>query len=190
MSTDPWPAHRCTDNGTFDSQIDAVLTDTLADAEDERPLQTFFAAHPHLLRSLLLPGNSAWCFDRPRFGAELIPDFLLCTHSSSGYLWVMVELESPRKAPLTAAGLPSRKLNEALAQIRDWRAWLRANIAYAQTQLRFTDIDAECLAFVVIGRRSHIPPNRLVQYRELTTSNTIVMTYDRLVDSIRTATPT
>ena len=85
---------------------------------DESPLQIFFAAHPYLLTCLLPPGRDTWCWDRPRLGGELIPDFLLCTHNSTGYQWVMVELESPAVRPMTQAGLPASKLNQALSQVR------------------------------------------------------------------------
>jgi hypothetical protein len=122
--------------------------------------------------------------DRPRLGSEFIPDFLLCTENSTGAQWRMVELESPTASPLTRAGMASQKLNQAITQIKDWRTWLRQNIAYAQNQLGFHGLDAECGAFVVIGRRHAIDARHAARYRALSDDRTTVLTYDRLLDAI------
>jgi hypothetical protein len=179
----PWPEHRCREEITPSNVELELFESILNDATDERPLQTFLAAHPHLMMCLLPPGRGAWCFDRPRLGSELIPDFLLCTQNSSGMLWCMVELESPTRAPLTHTGLPSQKLAQALTQVRDWRVWLRANIAYAQHQLGFQDLDAECHACVVIGRRHRLHARHAARYRELSDKRATIMTYDRLLEA-------
>jgi hypothetical protein len=184
MVKDLWPDHRCvTDRGA--NGLLVLFDQALADAHDEKPLQTFLANHSHLLTCLLPPGESAWFWDRPRFGSELIPDFLLCTRNSTGLHWVMIELESPARPLLTQAGLPSGKLSQALGQIRDWRIWLRRNIAYAQTELALVDLSAECRAYVIIGRRSALQSRHILKYRELSSDQTTVMTYDRLRDAIR-----
>jgi hypothetical protein len=157
----------------------------LGDAADERPLQTFFAAHPTLLAPLAPLGGSYWCLDRPRFGADLIPDFLLASRSSAGFRWTMIELEGPNEPALTKAGLPAKKLAEALKQVRDWRAWLRSNIAYAQNHLDLVGIDAECRACIIIGRRTALNAKQANTYRELSDNTTIVMSYDRLLDLVQ-----
>jgi hypothetical protein len=95
----------------------------------------------------------------------------------------MVELESPAVKPLTQAGLPTAKLREAQGQIQDWRIWLRDNIAYAQTQLGFQGLTAEAQAVIILGRRSAIDLKHAKKWREISTSNTRIMTYDRLIDS-------
>jgi hypothetical protein len=155
---------------------------TLGDAADERPLQTFFAAQPTLLAPLAPLGSGYWCLDRPPLGAELIPDFLLATRSSAGFRWTMIELEGPNERALTKAGLPARKLAEALKQVRDWRSWLRSNISYAHVQLGLTEIDAECRACIVIGRRAALDPKQAHIYRELSDGRTTIMSYDRLLE--------
>ena len=161
-----------------------VFTQTLTDAADESPLQTFLAGHPNLLTCLLPPGREAWCWDRPRLGSEWIPDFLLCTRNSTGFEWVMVELESPAIRPLTQAGLPAGKLNQALGQVRDWRSWIRTNIAYAHTELGFVGLTAESPAIIVIGRRNGLDPVHALKWRELSNNLTQLMTYDRLLETI------
>lgn len=179
---DGWEAQRITSNGSVEPSL-TLFRNTLNDAVDERPMQTFLASHPFFLECLLPPGRDAWCWDRPRFGSESIPDFLLCTRNSTGFEWVMVELESPAVTPLTQAGLPTAKLREAQGQIQDWRIWLRDNIAYARTQLGFRDLTAEARAVIVLGRRPAIDLKHAKKWRELSNGSTRIMTYDRLIDS-------
>lgn len=156
----------------------------LSDSRDEKPLQLFLASNPSLLSSLAPPGGCYWCLDRPRLGSEYIPDFLLASRTSVGIQWAMIELESPLEKILTKAGLPAKKVAEGLKQIRDWRIWVRDNVNYARTQLGLKDIDAECVSYLIIGRRSNLDPKQAKLYRELSDNNTVVMSYDRLRDLI------
>lgn len=180
-----WDAHRIELDKVSEASIQ-LFTTALNDATDERPMQTYLASHSHLLACLLPPGRDAWCWDRPRFGSESIPDFLLCTQNSTGFEWVMVELESPAVSPLIQSGLPGAKLREAQGQIQDWRIWLRENIGYAQRQLGFTGLTSGAIGAIVIGRRSAVDSKHAKKWRELSVDNTRVMTYDRLIDSIST----
>jgi hypothetical protein len=154
----------------------------LADAEDERPLQKFLAGHPQLLCPLAEPGGDLWCLDRPRLGAELIPDFLLASDSSIGLRWTLIELEGPNEAILTKDGVPAKKLAGAMKQIRDWRSWLRDNISYARNQLGLADIHAECRSVIAIGRRHTLDAKHASGYAALSNSSDVVMTYDRLLE--------
>ena len=157
----------------------------LADAVDERPLQTFLASAPMLLGPLAPPGGSYWCLDRPQLGAEFVPDFLLASRTSAGFRWIAIELESPTAKALTKAGLPARKLADALGQIRDWRTWLTDNVAYARQERGLKDIDGNCKAVIVIGRRSSLDPRQVKRYRALSSDGIAVMSYDRLHDSMQ-----
>ena len=96
----------------------------------------------------------------------------------------MVELESPAVRPLTKAGLPANKLNQAMGEVRDWRSWIRTNIAYAHAQLGFVGLTAESPAVIVIGRRNGLDPSNAQKWRELSDNLTQVMTYDRLLETI------
>ena len=155
----------------------------LSDATDERPLQAYLASTPSLLATLLPPGANYWCLDRPRFGSDHVPDFLLASRSSAGIHWVMVELESPIARALTKAGLPTKHLAAALKQVRDWRTWLTQNVAYARDGLGLSDIDCNIPACVIIGRRDGLERRQVEQYRALSTTNLTVLTYDRLCDA-------
>jgi hypothetical protein len=181
MNRQPWPdkyvEHR------IPSDLNVTDYTTIVEAAvDERPLQAYFAEVPSFLRQLIPSCIDFWCFDRLSFGGELVPDFLLCYRNSRGLNWAYVELESPAVPPLTKAGRPSAKLNEAVAQISDWRNWLRDNISYAREHLGLKQIDAEAHGIVLIGRRQHINPKHALKYRALSSDKTSVMTYDRLVE--------
>jgi hypothetical protein len=157
----------------------------LADAPDERSLQKFLASFPMLLAPLAPIGGDVWCLDRPRFGSELVPDFLLASITSIGFRWAMIELESPNEPALTKAGLPAKKLAEALKQIRDWRTWLTDNVAYARGERGLEDIEPTCPTYVVIGRRAALDSRQVKTYRALSTDGAAVMSYDRLVEQMR-----
>lgn len=157
----------------------------LGDASDERPIQRHLASFPVLLGPLVPPGGTYWCLDRPKLGAEYVPDFLLATITSVGFRWLAIELESPMAKALTKRGLPARKLAEALGQVRDWRVWLSENVSYARDERGLKDINGNCDAIVIIGRRSTLDPRRIKKYRALSTSGLTVMSYDRLGDTIR-----
>jgi hypothetical protein len=159
----------------------------LADAPDERPLQTLLASSPLLLGPLAPPGGTIWCLDRPRLGSEFVPDFLLASITSVGFRWAMVELESPNEKALTKAGLPAKKLAEALKQIRDWRTWLTDNVAYARSELGLKDINANCPSYVVIGRRCSLDPKQIKTYAALSSDGITVMSYDRLLEQMNRA---
>lgn len=159
----------------------------LGDASDERPLQAFLASFPVALAPLAPPGGTLWCLDRPRLGSELVPDFLLASITSVGFRWAMVELESPHEKALTKAGVPAKKLAEALKQVRDWRTWLTDNVAYARGELGLDDIDGSCPGYIVIGRRARLDPKQVKTYRALSTDGITVMSYDRLLEQMNRA---
>jgi hypothetical protein len=182
-----WMQHRVTAGREPAAETVDDFERVLGDAPDERPLQTFLASFPVLLGPLALPGGTIWCLDRPRLGSEFVPDFLLASITSVGFRWAMVELESPNEKALTKAGLPAKKLSEALKQIRDWRTWLTDNVAYARGELGLKDIDANCPAYIIIGRRGSLDPKQVKTYRALSADGTTVMSYDRLLEQMNRA---
>jgi hypothetical protein len=182
MNKHPWP-DRYVEQRVPSGLNAADYGRVLASADDERPLQEYLASVPAFLRCLVPTCTDLWCFDRPSLGGELIPDFLVCHRNSRGFNWAYVELESPKQPPLLKSGRPSAKLHEAIAQVSDWRDWLRENIAYARQHLCLREIDAECPAIILIGRRGDVDPKHALKYRSLSTASLSVMSYDRLLDA-------
>ena len=172
----------------FDPSHIQRLEEVLAPAEDERPLQRFLADHPHILIAGIFGQvrREAWVFDRPRFGADYIPDFLIGMIDSLGFVWTLVELENPTVAPLTKSGQIGNPLHKAVAQIRDWREWLRTNALNFQERSGCRGITADCAASVVIGRREmrdHEEGKRRI--RDFRREHIEVMSYDRLLETAR-----
>lgn len=172
----------------FDARHIEQLEDVLDGARNERVLQRFLAAHPHLLILGLLGQmrQEAWVLDRPSFADKYIPDFLIGMRDSLGPVWMLVELESPRANPLRKNGEIRQSLHHAVGQIRDWRRWLMRYGSYLREKDGYWGITAECEASVVIGRRkmrdSKDGRNRIREYR---TQHIDVMSYDRLVETAR-----
>lgn len=182
MNKQPWP-DRYVEQRAPSSLNLADYARVLNVANDEKPLQEYLAAVPSFLRCLVPACADFWCFDRPSLGGELIPDFLLCYRNSRGFNWVYVELESPKQPPLLKSGRPAAKLHEAVAQVTDWRDWLRENISYAREHLQLRQIDAECPAVVMIGRRRDVDLKHALKYRSLSSTSLAVMSYDRLLEA-------
>jgi hypothetical protein len=162
----------------------AAVLDT---AEDERPLQAFFEDFPVVLALGLYGGlhERSWVFPRPRLGGGIyIPDFLTCDRDSLGYQWNLVELESPRLRPTTTTGAVSATTHHAVQQIRDYRRWLRDNIAFERDQ-GWHQITGDCDGCVVIGRRydrTPIEDERLADFRA---DRILVHSYDWVLEKYR-----
>jgi hypothetical protein len=178
--------HLIKDRKVHRAVVDEFNT-VLEDAEDEKPIQHFLAQHRELLTVLCPNSPNIWIIDRPRLGSEYIPDFLICHRNSSGYQWILIEIESPLKKPLNKNGRPASKLTEALSQISDWRIWIRDNISYCREQLGLKGIDAEAKGIAIIGRRNQLDLKYAKQYREMSNGSTEVMTYDRLKDLLNSS---
>jgi hypothetical protein len=182
MDQQPWPTKYVSATRPKRATIDA-FTKILDTAQDEKPLQAFLAIYSEILHCLLPSAEDRWTWDRPQFGNQLIPDFVLCARNSKGFNWTLIELESPTEPPLTKSGIPASKLNTAMTQVRDWRSWLRQNVAYAQTTLGLRQIHAQCESIIIVGRRSMLDSSQTVKYAELSIGPYEVMSYDRLVEA-------
>ena len=167
------------------------LETVLAQATDERDLQTFLASNPYALVLGVLGGQlrTSWVFDRPRFGAEYIPDFLIGMRDSLGPTWMLVELESPTADPLRKDGAIRAELHHAVQQVQDYRRWLGQHATYFRDQHGCWGIEAGCTASIVIGRRAmRDNEDGRGRIRDLRRDGIEVMSYDRLVETYRNQT--
>lgn len=147
---------------------------------NENTIHKFIEKNPVMLTYMMFGGQGNWLFSKPKFGCEYIPDFLMCTRDSAGFHWALIELEHPTKKVLRKNGQQTASLSAAIKQINEWRIWIRKNISYARHELEYFDIDAECQAIIIIGRRKNIIPELKEYYRELSRDNLTIMSYDRL----------
>lgn len=125
---------------------------------DESEVHQFLEANPQFLIQVLATGHARYQISKPRFGAEHIPDFLVAEMSSIGIEWHLVEIESPRSPVERKDGLPTKELNHAIGQIRDWRDWLLNNRDYTRRSkeeggLGLVGIDPRASGLIIIGRR-------------------------------------
>ncbi len=158
---------------------------------DEAEVHHFLEANPQFLIQVLSTGHGRYQLSKPRFGAELIPDFLVAEMSSIGIEWHLVEIESPKCPVERKDGLPTQQLNHAIGQIRDWRTWLMNNTDYArrakkQDGLGLVGIDPRASGLIIIGRRKNYSSRFNVFRRDMIDRQRIVIhSYDWLVDVAR-----
>ena len=158
----------------------------LASSEDERPLQKFFEDNPMALLLGLVQPHRTWVIPRPSLpepsGGGWIPDFIVCEWSSVGPLWIVVELESPRKSAVTKRGL-SQICNHGAEQINSYRTYLRDN-ALSLRANGWPQIHGECDGALVIGRRSDPMRSKRSEKLEAFRRQKIeVMSNDRLLEN-------
>lgn len=171
-------------------QIEA-LREVIDRAGDEGPIQAFLEENPELLAPLLR-GPHSFVMSRPPLAGEYIPDFVLGDVDSSGFRWVLVEIETPRSdTVLKTKNEFDAKARAGISQIMEWREWLKNNLAKAR-ELRslggtgLASIDPSPDALVVVGRRQELRQPRASVLRNQTweSSRIQIMTYDRLIEHI------
>jgi hypothetical protein len=161
----------------------------IARAQDEKPLQQFLEARPHILTSLLT-GSPRFCLPQPRLGAERVPDFLVADVDSLGVRWVLVELEAPTSSvTLANQNVFEKRARKGVSQVEEWREWLLNNLDYArrsrrQAGLGLFDIRPTSDALVLVGRRTLLHDNA-AEVRQAPRERRIhVHTYDWLLQQL------
>jgi hypothetical protein len=169
----------------------AALLETLDNADDERPVQALLESTPVLLAGVVSSTYGTFVIPKVSLGGRLFPDFLIGAADSMGFRWTLVEIESPRER----ISLESRrrrfaaKADEAIAQIKEWRAWIEDNIAFARQRradngLGLVGIRPASPGLVLIGRRRLLGADDRQLRQQLRTDDDIAMhTYDWLVDA-------
>lgn len=99
-----------------------------------------------------------------RLGAEHKIDFVRArSERSLGFVYTLIELETPHVPAFTGKGDPSARLTHALQQVRMWRAWLAEHVSEAKRLFpskRFTlHGEAQFEYMVIIGRREESTSN-------------------------------
>ena len=109
----------------------ASLRGLLNSDPQEAEVHRFLEEHPKFLIQVLGGGHGRFQLSKPRFGAELVPDFLVSEMSSMGIEWHLVEIESPRRAVQRQDGLPTsgtespHRSNPGLAPLANRQLGLR-----------------------------------------------------------------
>lgn len=112
----------------------------------ETQYHNFIRRHANLF---LVDGMSShFSVSKMKLGSELELDFAVPNDQRSrGLFWTLIEIKRPHDSLFSSDGTPSKHLNRALQQVRDWRRWLRENR------------DATRRLFAVWGVRTQLEPN-------------------------------
>jgi len=171
-------------------EVVEALRNTLATAQDERPVQEFIEAHPETLAALL-GGGDRFVLPRRSLAGKYVPDFLACDTDSLGLRWLLVELETPQSS------VTQSRQNEldayarrGVTQIKEWREWLQNNLDMArrpveQDGLGLADIRPRSEGLVLVGRRAALNDNAgAVRHPYREDDRIRIHTYDWLVESL------
>jgi hypothetical protein len=171
--------------GTPCPELPREFSSVLEKARDEKPLQMFFEAHPAALLTALVQPHTGWVIPRPKLpkpdGGGWVPDFIICEWSSVGPDWIIVELESPIKSPLTKTGKVSAICNHAAEQINDYKSFIRDHGYYLRAN-GWPKLHAECSGVIVIGRRDPIRSKHADKLEAFRRQRIEVASYDRLLE--------
>jgi len=143
------------------------------DPEREEQLHRFLVEHPVLLDPFVSELRT-----KHELGDDFITDFIVRRTNDE---YVVVEIENSADSLFKADGSFTSELMTAVAQVRDFQAWISDNIAYAQTKLpgiRHPE------GLVIIGRRqglSTLMQTRLSEENFSRRGHIKIATYDDLL---------
>lgn len=144
----------------------------------EEEVQVFLTDNP-----ILLAPDAAKITPKVKLGTEFITDYVLeMAHEE----YVFVEIEPPGERLFTRAGDTTARLNHAIGQVRDWRAWIQDNVAYARQEIEeLAGVDDPELWFVM-GRRPESARDQRSLRRLSKDYHWIkVLTFDDLIERLR-----
>ncbi len=140
--------------------------------------QNFLAKNPYILEPF-----HAQIWSKPKFGEDLIPDFLIRSMDNT---YTVVEIEQADFPIMTKAGELSAKSTHAKRQAMDFRDWAINNNLYASK--KYPGIYRP-YCFVVIGRESDLDEmqiQRLKQENESTQGILKIVGFDWLLNRAKT----
>lgn len=143
--------------------------------KNEEVLQKLFTEHPVLLDPFV---NEL--FTKQQLGSDFITDFVIKRTNSQ---YVLVEIESCTDKLFNQNGSFSSNLMEAIAQVRDFQAWV--SDTYARKKLPEIKHPE---GLVVIGRSSSlndIEKRRLAEENHSRRGHIKIVTYDELLDTAK-----
>lgn len=167
------------------------LVSIIENSHREEDVQQFLQSHPTFLTHHLGGGSGRYCIPKKNLGGMFIPDFLIADLSSLGINWCAVELKNPKARMFNKNANPSKYLNEAIKQIRNYRDWLKNNLNGARKLKQekghgLIGIEPELKCLILIGRRKDIDESldetRIRMNREI---NGEIRTYDWLIEQAK-----
>lgn len=156
------------------NKLEAAI-DSSPDREEE--LQKLLAENPVLLDPFVIE-----LYSKLQLGSDFITDYVIRRTNNQ---YVLVEIENSTDKIFNKNGSFSSSAMEAIAQVRDFQAWISDNLSYAQKKL--PDIKHP-EGLVVIGRStslSDIEKKRLYEENHSRRGHIKIVTYDDLLSTAR-----
>jgi len=187
------PARHCPDK--LADRFERVLDS----ATSEQEIQDFFEQHPQLLPGVGYYHNGPrgeLVVSKLPLGHDFVTDFAFVSENSQMVHFTCIELESPTKRLFNRGAVFSRAYLDARQQIADWNLWAQQNLRQAMRMFgrvgrwlpeAYYEISLECV--LIVGRRSEINTikrkQRWAAEYALRQASCTIMTYDRLIDCMR-----
>lgn len=178
----------------------------------ERSAANFLKKHPELVvwGFCRTGGHAKYVLSEFPFGSQYKADFVIPFAYSGAWDVHLVELEPTDDMVITKKGLPSKRLNGALAQLADWMDFIERDPAVVRGDLSRWCIERDLLDWhrtkkppfngtgdrlrdphtyiswqyhIIIGRRNEISSEKRRRMNQLRTRGRVqIGTYDRFVD--------
>lgn len=140
--------------------------------------------------------HGLYLFPEFQLGNAFAMDYLMCSRSSGGYEFFLVELENPNGNATLQTGELGLEFRDGISQLKEWNRFLQSSYsAFTDTLKKYKnptkDLADEFYTFdisrfhyiVVAGRRLDFTPLTYTIKRELKKSDDITLLhYDNLVD--------
>jgi hypothetical protein len=180
----------------------------LARAKSERDIQPWMKANPAAVAKAV---SAPYPMVFKEFPIGLRPADLVVLDSYSG-AWDLyfIELEPPDARLFTKAGVPAKRLNGALEQVRDWRTYFTKNRQEVLTRLQEfaqgkdllrgpqDELVRDCRGVpvgdphsnihaqyrIIIGRREHLSQKDFERKDSYSEEWIRIMTYDRVAEAL------
>lgn len=173
---------------------EAILEDwlrLLADTtQPEESYQRFIHEHAAFCLSTQ-SSREELVFSKLRLGADYTIDFgVASSQRSYGFVFTLIEIETPHQPAFTSTGNPGVRLTRAIQQIRNWRAWLAHNPAEANRLFpshhhRATG-ERHFKFIVIIGRRDDTSAKFTNKRNQMADeSGTVIRSFDWITDNIK-----
>lgn len=101
----------------------------LDETRGEGQISSFLARNPNIIRWAVCKtgGHSTYVLKEFPFGSKYKADFVVPMSYSGMWEVNLIELEPHDDKVITREGLPSKRLNKAISQIKDWKDYIAKN---------------------------------------------------------------
>ena len=153
----------------------------------EKDYHQFVAEHA----GFFFGASTSIVISRLKLGSDLETDFVLVTdHASYGFIYELIELETPHISPTTGSSDYSARLTHAVGQIIAWEDWLKDHPEEVRklfpSKLSRLYGERNFAFSIYIGRRDDERTNLIVRNRLSRKLGIEIRSFDSLTDRLET----